>query len=132
HRPPYPPPFPYTPLFHLLVSRGLPRPNSPGAMSKRCEPSAIIRTRRCSGRNIFLRMRIGALVALVCLASCRTRPLSRIAQQSDSLDLTQLVPRDSTDSALVVPRVITTPSVVLFWLRRSEERRVGQELRGWV
>ena len=65
-------------------------------------------------------MRIGALVALVCLASCRTRPLSRIAQQGDSLDLTQLVPRDSTDSALVVPRVITTPSVVLFWLRAAD------------
>src|SRR5207248_1175452 len=65
-------------------------------------------------------MRIGALVALLCVAACRTRPLGRIAQQSDSVDLAQLLPHESTDSALVVPRVITAPSVVLFWLRAAD------------
>jgi hypothetical protein len=65
-------------------------------------------------------MRIGALAVLVCVAACRTRAQARIGQQSDSVDLTQLLPRDSTDSSLVVPRVITTPTVVLFWLRAAD------------
>src|SRR5256885_6472373 len=68
------------------------------------------------GGIYFHHMRIGTLVALLCLAACRTRPLGRIAQQSDSVDLAQLLPHESTDSALVVPRVITAPSVVWFWL----------------
>jgi len=65
-------------------------------------------------------MRIGALVALLCVAACRTRPLARLGQQGDSVDFAQLVPRDSTDSTLVIPRVITGPSVVLFWLRAAD------------
>ena len=65
-------------------------------------------------------MRIGALVALVCVTACRTRPQARIGQPRDSVDLTQLVPHESSDSALVVPRVITTPTVVLFWLRAAD------------
>ena len=65
-------------------------------------------------------MRIGTLVALLCLAACRNRSLGRIAQQSDSVDLAQLLPHESTDSSLVVPRVITAPSVVLFWLRAAD------------
>src|SRR5437773_143226 len=32
-------------------------------------------------------MRIGALVALLCVAACRNRPLARTAQQGDSVDL---------------------------------------------
>lgn len=64
--------------------------------------------------------RLGALVALLCVAACRTRPLARPGQQSDSVDFAQLVPSDSTDSALVIPRVITAPSVVLFWLRAAD------------
>src|SRR3989441_13341885 len=65
-------------------------------------------------------MRIGALVALLCVAACRNRPLARTAQQTDSVDLAQLVPRDSSDGKLLVPRVVTEPSVVLFWLRAAD------------
>ena len=65
-------------------------------------------------------MRIGALVALLCVAACRNRPLARPAQQGDSVDLAQLVPRDSTDGTLLVPKVVTEPSVVLFWLRAAD------------
>ncbi len=65
-------------------------------------------------------MRIGALVALLCVAACRNRPLARTAQQGDSVDLAQLVPRDSTDGTLLVPKVVTEPSVVLFWLRAAD------------
>src|SRR2546423_10841602 len=64
-------------------------------------------------------MRIGALVALLCVAACRTRPLDRMAQQ-DSVDLAQLVPRDSADGTLLVPRVVAEPSVVLFWLHAAD------------
>ncbi len=57
---------------------------------------------------------------LVWLAACQARGLSRGTARGDSLDLAELVPRDSTDSTLVIPRVITQPSVVLFWLRVAD------------
>ena len=69
-------------------------------------------------------MRIGVLLALVCVAACRARPLAR-TPSGDSLDLAQLVPRDSTDSTLLIPRVITAPSVVLFWLRAADTLSAG-------
>src|SRR5256885_12585360 len=65
-------------------------------------------------------MRIGALVALLCVAACRTRPLDRMAQRSDSLEFARLGPQDSTDGTLLVPRVVAEPSVVLFWLRAAD------------
>jgi hypothetical protein len=65
-------------------------------------------------------MRIGALVALLCVAACRTRPLDRMAQKSDSLEFARIGPQDSTDGSLLVPRVVAEPSVVLFWLRGAD------------
>src|SRR5439155_1551083 len=60
-------------------------------------------------RNIFPGMRNGALVALLCVAGCRARPQETTVLQSDSVDLAQLVPRDSTDGTLLIPRVVTEP-----------------------
>jgi hypothetical protein len=66
-------------------------------------------------------MKFAMLVpALVWVAACQTRPLARETSRGDSLDFTRLVPRDSTDSTLRIPRVITEPSVVLFWLRAAD------------
>ena len=65
-------------------------------------------------------MRIGALVALLCVAACRTRSLDRMAQRSDSVEFARLGPQDSTDGTLLVPRVVAEPSVVLFWLRAAD------------
>ena len=65
-------------------------------------------------------MRIGALVALLCVAGCRTRSLARMAQQSDSAEFARLGPQDSTHGGLLVPRVVAQPSVVLFWLRAAD------------
>src|SRR2546426_12377544 len=70
--------------------------------------------------NIFPPMRIGALVALLCVAACRTRPLDRMAQKSDSLEFARIGPQDSTNGSLLVPRVVVEPSVVLFWLRAAD------------
>ena len=70
--------------------------------------------------NIFPPMRIGALVALLCVAACRTRPLDRMAQKSDSLEFARIGPQDSTDGSLLAPRVVAEPSVVLFWLRAAD------------
>jgi len=44
----------------------------------------------------------------------------RTAHPADSVDLAGFVPRDSSDSALLVPQVIAEPSVVLFWLRAAD------------
>ena len=65
-------------------------------------------------------MRIGALVAFLCVAACRTRPPASMAEQSDSTELARLDPQDSTDGSLGVPRVVTEPSVVLFWLHAAD------------
>jgi len=65
-------------------------------------------------------MRIGALVALLCVAACRTRPLDRMAQKSDSREFARIGPQDSTDGSLLAPRVVAEPSVVLFWLRAAD------------
>jgi len=70
-------------------------------------------------------MRIGALVVLLCVAACRARPQETTVLQSDSVDLAQLVPRDSTDGTLLIPRVVTEPSVVLFWLRAADTLAAG-------
>ena len=58
--------------------------------------------------------------SVTCLAACQTRPLGNGTSRSDSLDVPRLLPRDPTDSTLRVPRVVTAPSVVLFWLRAAD------------
>ncbi len=72
-------------------------------------------------------MKYAILLALACAAACRTRSATKPMRRADSLDLARLVPRDSTDSALVRPRVITEPSVVLFWLRAADTLGVGDQ-----
>src|SRR5256885_1925491 len=57
-------------------------------------------------------MRIGALVALLCVVPCRTRSLARTGQEGGSVELACLVPRESTDGRLLVPRVGARPRVV--------------------
>src|SRR6266508_1316050 len=93
------------------------QPHSPARAAVARSATAL----RCSNRwNIFPPMRIGALVALLCVVACRTRPLDRMAQRSDSVEFARLGPQDSTDGTLLVPRVVAEPSVVLFWLRAAD------------
>jgi hypothetical protein len=60
------------------------------------------------------------MAALASLVSCQIRPFAKKTPRGDSTDLARLVPRGAVDSTLLVPRVITVPSVVLFWLRAAD------------
>ncbi len=60
------------------------------------------------------------MAALASLVSCQIRPFAKKTPRGDSVDLARLVPRGAVDSTLLVPRVITEPSVVLFWLRAAD------------
>jgi hypothetical protein len=68
--------------------------------------------------DIFLPMRYAIFAALALLAACQTRrPVKRATRSAtppppDLADFT----RDSTDSVLHAPRVVTQPTVIVFWL----------------
>lgn len=72
-------------------------------------------------------MKYAMVLALACLAACETRGTTKVTRAADSLDFATLVPRDSADSALVAPRVIAEPSVVLFWLPAADTLSVGDQ-----
>lgn len=65
-------------------------------------------------------MKYAVFLALLAIPACRGRPWAHSAHRADSATVLRLVPRDSTDSTLRVPRVIRVPSVVLFWLRAAD------------
>ena len=65
-------------------------------------------------------MRYATLLALGWVTACQARGVTKAPHTADSVDLAAFVPRDSTDSALRTPRVISEPSVVLFWLPAAD------------
>lgn len=65
-------------------------------------------------------MRYATIAALVVLGACHARSVFKGTRQADSLDFATLVPRDAADTVLLTPRLITEPSVVLFWLRAAD------------
>src|SRR3989475_6452308 len=70
--------------------------------------------------NIFSEMKYVITLALALVAACQLRPATKRTRPADTLDLSRLVPRNGQDSALLVPRVVTGPSVVLFWLPAAD------------
>jgi hypothetical protein len=61
-------------------------------------------------------MRSATVLAIVAmLAACRGRSAAA-SRDGDSLT----VPRDSMDSTLLTPRVVTGPSVIVFWLAGAD------------
>jgi len=60
------------------------------------------------------------VITLALVAACQLRPATKSTHPADTLDLSRLVPRTAQDSALLVPRVVTGPSVVLFWLPAAD------------
>jgi hypothetical protein len=62
-------------------------------------------------------------VGLVLLAACHGRGAAVATTHDrdiDSLSLVNSSPRDSTDSTLAIPRVITGPTVIVFWLAAAD------------
>src|SRR2546422_11245429 len=60
-------------------------------------------------------MRPACFAALALLVGCHARPDVKAPQSAASADLAQFT-RDSTDSVLHTPRVVTGPTVIVFWL----------------
>ncbi len=72
--------------------------------------------------SIFSAMREATLFALatVLVVGCHGEAARSDARPADTLDLAGLAPRDSADSVLLTPRVVTGPSVIVFWLRAAD------------
>lgn len=63
------------------------------------------------------------ILGLALVASCRGGRGDReaaVSNRSDSLALEDVTPRDSNDIALRTPRVVTGPSVIVFWLPAAD------------
>lgn len=67
-------------------------------------------------------MRGATLLAIGLLAGCQARNAStaRRSGADDSLDVARITPRDSADSVLLAPRLVTEPTVVVFWLPAAD------------
>lgn len=67
-------------------------------------------------------MRAATFIAIVLLAACRSRNAQVSGRQADTLggSLGDVSPADSADSALLTPRLVTGPTVVVFWLAAAD------------
>ena len=68
-------------------------------------------------------MRSATLLTLIGLAACQGKARSNTAANGstqDTLDMVGFTPGDSADSVLLTPRVVTGPTVVVFWLRAAD------------
>ena len=65
-------------------------------------------------------MRAATLITFVLLASCRSQNAAVTIRTSDTLSFADMTPRDSADTSLSKPRVITEPTVVVFWLTGAD------------
>jgi hypothetical protein len=71
-------------------------------------------------------MKYAITLVLACLAACQWRSAVK-STPADTLDLAGLAPGDSKDSALLVPRLVAAPSVVLFWLPAADTLAVEDQ-----
>lgn len=61
------------------------------------------------------------LLAIATLAGCRSQQAaSQPRSATDSLEHASVTPRNSTDSVLLTPRVVTGPTVLVFWLPAAD------------
>ncbi|PYP61177.1 MAG: hypothetical protein DMD37_14275 [Gemmatimonadetes bacterium] len=65
-------------------------------------------------------MKLRALLVLALVLGCRGRPAAQPAATGERADLGLRDPKDSADSVLKTPRVISGPSVVVFWLAEAD------------
>ncbi len=61
----------------------------------------------------------GATLLPILLAACAGRG-GEGGRGGDTLNLGGLAPRDSADSVLLTPRVVTGPTVIVFWLPEAD------------
>jgi hypothetical protein len=75
--------------------------------------------------SILSAMRGATLLALTALslAACRARRGAADAGRTDTLDLGGISTPDSADSVLLAPRVVTGPTVLVFWLPAADTLR---------
>jgi len=60
------------------------------------------------------------LAFAVLLGGCRSQQAASQRSAVDSLDRASVTPRDSSDSVLLKPRVVTGPTVLVFWLPAAD------------
>jgi len=60
-------------------------------------------------------MRVATFFVIAALMSCRSQQAAVTTGNTDTLSFADVTPRDSADSSLLTPRVITEPTVVVFW-----------------
>jgi hypothetical protein len=65
-------------------------------------------------------MRCVILVAVALVAACHSRPARNSTRPADSLDFSQFAPGEPRDTTLLVPRVVSQPAVVVFWLPAAD------------
>jgi hypothetical protein len=65
-------------------------------------------------------MRAATLIAITLLVSCRPQNAAVTDRASDSVSFADMSPRNAADTSLSTPRVITEPTVVVFWLSGAD------------
>jgi hypothetical protein len=67
-------------------------------------------------------MRAATLIAITLIVSCRPQnaAVATHTSDSDTLDFSDMTARDSADTSLSKPRVITGPTVIVFWLAGAD------------
>jgi len=70
--------------------------------------------------SILSAMRAATFIAITLLISCRPQNAAVTDRTSDSTGFAEMTPRDSADTSLSTPRVITGPTVVVFWLAGAD------------
>src|SRR5258705_1468822 len=76
--------------------------------------------RSCHALSILCAMRAATLVAIALLSACRSQNAAVTVRTADTLTSADVTPRDSADTALLTPRVISEPTVVVFWLSGAD------------
>ena len=59
-------------------------------------------------------------LVIAALVSCRSQQAAVTTGNGDTLRFADVTPRDSADSSLLAPRVITQPTVIVFWLAAAD------------
>lgn len=72
------------------------------------------------GLSILFAMRAATLIAMAFLVSCRGQQASVANGDADSLSFADVGSADSADSILLTPRLVTGPTVIVFWLAGAD------------